>query len=140
MRLHLIIAALALTASPALVAADKDCSCDDHDGKFRAKMLEKFDADHDGKLDDGEKAAAHEAFEQHQAEREAKLKSEHPELFAKIDKNGDGSISAEERRAFQRKHDRDCDGDHGDQGKHIGEKRPGHTENGKHVGEKRRGR
>ena len=56
--------------------------------KLRQKLLERFDADGDGQLDDEEKAAAKEAFK-------AKLKE-------RFDRNGDGELDARERRALER--------------------------------------
>lgn len=128
----LALATLSLTALP--LAAEDDqhrCRCD---GEGRAKLLERFDANKDGTLDEGEKAAAKAAMQahrgemaarilakhpeldtngdgtlskeeaeagraQHQAERQAQLKEKHPEVFARIDSNGDGSIDDAERKA-----------------------------------------
>ena len=67
-----------------------------HDGKELKEKLAKFDTNHDGKLDDGEKAAARAAFG-------AKLKEKHPELFAKIDTDGDGTLSEAEVKAAREK-------------------------------------
>ena len=51
----------------------------------RAKLLEKFDANRDGKLDAGERVAMKEA----RAER----------VFAKLDANSDGKLTLEEFKA-----------------------------------------
>lgn len=67
-----------------------------HDGKELKEKLEKYDTNHDGRLDDGEKAAARAAFG-------AKLKEKHPELFAKIDSDGDGTLSEAEMKAAREK-------------------------------------
>jgi hypothetical protein len=93
--LALILACAAL----ALPAADGDDQ-GRHSGQVRQKILERFDADHDGKLSESERTAARNAF----AER---CKERHPELFAKIDTNGDGQLSQEEAQAArERFHDR----------------------------------
>lgn len=65
-------------------------------GMDHAAMLEKFDADGDGKLSDTEKAAAREAM---QKKREAARK----EWMAKADTDGDGKVSPEEREAAREK-------------------------------------
>lgn len=66
----------------------------------KAACLEKWDADDDGKLSEAERAAARAAFS-------ARMKENHPKLFAKLDKDGDGVISREEgeaARAWLRQH------------------------------------
>ena len=61
-------------------------------GKHHEKLLAKFDANHDGTLDESERATARAALA-------ARLKEKHPELLAKIDTNNDGLISQEEMKA-----------------------------------------
>ena len=61
-------------------------------GKHHEKLLAKFDANHDGTLDESERATAHAALA-------ARLKEKRPELLAKIDTNNDGLISQEEMKA-----------------------------------------
>ena len=61
-----------------------------HKGEFRKKILEKFDTNHDGKLDDTEKAAAKAAMQKH-----------HQEMLAKYDTNGDGKLDPSERKAVR---------------------------------------
>jgi Ca2+-binding EF-hand superfamily protein len=85
------LALLAATAAPALAGDDQDPKAGD---KHHQEELAKWDTNHDGKLDDGEKAAMW-------ADRATKLKEKNPELFAKIDTNGDGTISPEEWKAGQ---------------------------------------
>lgn len=70
-------------------------------GERHEKLLAKFDADKDGKIDHGEGKAVKAAHQEHHAEREAKLKEKHPELFAKIDKDQDGHIDHGEGKAFR---------------------------------------
>lgn len=67
-----------------------------HLGQHRQEILAKFDADHDGKLSESERAAARAALA-------ARLKEKHPKLFAKIDTNGDGQLSKEEMEAARAK-------------------------------------
>jgi Ca2+-binding EF-hand superfamily protein len=59
----------------------------------RAEMLQKYDVNKDGKLDDTERKAAFEAMRaEHEAERAAKLKQ--------FDKNADGKLDDAERTAM----------------------------------------
>jgi Ca2+-binding EF-hand superfamily protein len=55
----------------------------------RAELLEKFDTDKDGKLDEEERKAARAAFKE--------------EFMKKFDTNGDGEISDEEREEAKKK-------------------------------------
>jgi hypothetical protein len=68
------------------------------DGELRAKVMEKFDANHDGKLDESERAAAKEAMKEHRGEHRGTL-------FDRLDANHDGSISREEFMAAKREHE-----------------------------------
>ena len=83
MRILPILLLSALMAAPA-VAGDTPKGGKGH-GEHRQKVLDKFDTNKDGKLDDGERAAA-------RAASQAKL----GERFAKLDTNGDGSLSRDE--------------------------------------------
>jgi Ca2+-binding EF-hand superfamily protein len=86
----------------------------------RAKMLEKFDANHDGKLDAFEREAMRAAMQERRAQHKAKMlarfdanhdgkldESERAtmrstlsaERFKKLDTNGDGVLSLDEFRA-----------------------------------------
>ena len=56
------------------------------------KVLEKYDKNHDGKLDDAERAEL-------QKDREAARKERQAEMLKKYDKNGDGKLDDTERAA-----------------------------------------
>jgi len=60
--------------------------------KLRARLLEKFDANHDGVLDDSERQAAREALQAKCAEKRQKV-------LEKFDADGDGTLSDEEKAA-----------------------------------------
>jgi hypothetical protein len=86
---------LTCTATVALSAAGDEggkprCGCGT--GEMRERLLARFDANKDGKLDDAERATAKAAMAKHREERCEKLKANHPELFKKIDTNQDGKI------------------------------------------------
>lgn len=70
--------------------------------EMQKKMLEKFDADGDGKLNEAERKKAHAAMKKRGAER-----------FAKADKNSDGKLSKDEvpEKMWQRISKADKDGD-----------------------------
>jgi hypothetical protein len=91
----MVLAAL-LFAGGYAIAEDGHC-----DGKLKDRILEKFDADGDGQLNEEERAAAKDAIKEHRGERRDKIKD-------RIDTDGDGEISDEERRAawkaFKAKH------------------------------------
>ena len=79
-----LAAAQALAGDPAAPAGPR-CP-------LRARILEKFDKDGDGKLSDEERAAAREAFR-------ARLAAHKEEILKRFDKDGDGKLSDEERAA-----------------------------------------
>lgn len=58
----------------------------------KAKLLERFDTNKDGQLDESERAAMKKAFEAKRAER-------HQEMLAKYDLDKDGKLSESERAA-----------------------------------------
>src|SRR5262245_31461203 len=60
--------------------------------EFRKKILERFDANKDGQLDEAERKAAREAFEQRRGEFKAKA-------MEKFDANQDGRLDENERQA-----------------------------------------
>lgn len=88
-RTTLIIApgllALALMAAPASARAE-----DTAKDKPLTKNQQKYDADHDGKLSDDEKAAAKDGAK-------AKAKATREENLAKYDANKDGKLDDEEK-------------------------------------------
>jgi Ca2+-binding EF-hand superfamily protein len=77
----------------------------------RAEVLKKFDKDDNGTLDDAEKAAVKKHFEELRAKRgpagaDSRPKADaparrrvNPEALKKFDKDGDGKLSPEERKA-----------------------------------------
>jgi hypothetical protein len=68
---------------------------DDGDrGGRRAAMLQKFDANHDGVLSDAEKQAMRDA-------RKAQFEARKQEMLAKFDANRDGVLSDAERQAMR---------------------------------------
>lgn len=77
-----------LALAPFTVQAEGDGGDKPKEGKHHARMLEKFDTNKDGKLDDTEKAAA-------QAAREARK----AEMLKKYDANGDGKLDDTEKAA-----------------------------------------
>jgi len=62
--------------------------------EMRQKMLEKFDKDGDGKLDEQERMAARKAMGAHRMSPEMRKK-----MLEKFDKDGDGKLSEEELKA-----------------------------------------
>ncbi len=85
-----LIPCLLIAVAAAAPAAERDEASLTH---IRA-WLERFDADHDGKLDSAERAAARQAFS-------ARLKAHHPKLFAKADQDGNGQLSHDEMRRIR---------------------------------------
>lgn len=88
------------------------CECGDKKERpNKDEIVKKFDANGDGTLDEAERATARTAMEAKVAakvaanveakkgEHMAQMKEKHPELFAKIDTNGDGTIDQNEREA-----------------------------------------
>ena len=101
MRLSIILAALAaMTLSTTLLAAEGHEGKCPKNGELRAKLVERFDANKDGKLDESERAAAKAACQEHKGEIAAKILAKHPEL----DTNGDGKLDKEEAEAGRAAH------------------------------------
>jgi hypothetical protein len=93
------IRTLALATLAALGTAAWAGDAPARDGKhpqLRAKLLEKFDADHDGKLDESERAAAKAALKEHRGEHRGELKAR---LLEKFDADHDGKLDESERAA-----------------------------------------
>jgi hypothetical protein len=64
------------------------------DGPAHDAVIQKFDKNGDGKLDDAERAAMRDAFKAKRAER-------HQAMLSRFDKNGDGKLDASERVAMR---------------------------------------
>jgi Ca2+-binding EF-hand superfamily protein len=87
-----ILSALACSVAPlAAEGHDGDGCCHER----QAKLLERFDANKDGKLDEGERATAKAALKEHRGEIAGKVLAKHPEL----DADKDGKLSREEAKA-----------------------------------------
>ncbi|HEY0476736.1 MAG TPA: EF-hand domain-containing protein, partial [Kofleriaceae bacterium] len=92
LKLALFIAAPLVAGATTYAVAQPGGGSDVGHGK--PEMIQKFDKNGDGKLDDAERAQMKTAFA---AERDAKL----AERFAAMDKNGDGQLSLDEFKAGQ---------------------------------------
>ena len=107
MRPTALVAALAAFACLGTFSTASACD----DGK-RTDLVERFDADKDGKLSDSERAAAKTALADRRAKHDAELLAKHPEIDA--DKNGELSkdqrksagdkLRAERQARFKEKH------------------------------------
>ena len=82
------LAVLALTVTGGAVAAFAQ------EGGGRARILEKFDTNGDGKLDDAERAAMKEQIRQMREKR-------HAAMLARFDVNKDGKLDKNERQAMK---------------------------------------
>lgn len=72
-----------------------------HCAAMRTRLLKHFDADKDGKLSEAERAAAQTAIAQRRQQRLATFKQKHPKLYARADKNNDGTLSRDEIKALR---------------------------------------
>ena len=97
MKQMMIMTLAGVLLAPGLMAEDGPDREKKHrrGGEFHEKMLEKFDADGDGKLNESERAEAKKA---HEARRE-EMKARHEAMKEKFDTDGDGKLSKEERDA-----------------------------------------
>lgn len=89
-----ILALIACCTAP--LAAGDDAATTKGKHQRLAELKQKFDANHDGKLDETERAAARAFVSQ-------KMKEKHPQLFAKADTDGNGELSKEELQALREK-------------------------------------
>ena len=78
------------------------------DHPFRQRLLERFDANHDGKLDETERAAARAEWQIRATERRevreemrARLQESRGAIMARFDHNGDGRLDENERKELQ---------------------------------------
>jgi len=75
-------------------------------GDMKAKILEKFDTNKDGQLDETEKAALKKAMAERRANGEGKGKSKKGDMRKKImekfDTNGDGQLDETEKAALKK--------------------------------------
>ena len=85
---------LALLMAAPLVAGATTYAVAQGDGPNRKELIQKFDQNGDGKLDDAERAQMKAAFEAKRAEH-------HKELLAKYDTNKDGKLDAAEKQAMR---------------------------------------
>ena len=85
---------LALLISAPLVAGATTYAVAQGDGAPSKELLQKFDKNADGKLDDAERADMKAAFAAKRAER-------HKEVLAKYDTNKDGKLDDAERAAMR---------------------------------------
>lgn len=126
MKTKTLLLAIAALSIPALAQAEDGKKCKKGDkgcDQRRAHMVEKFDEDGDGKLNDEERATAKAAMV---ARKEA--------FMARVDTNGDGEISEDEKKAakeaFMAEYDTDGDGklneEEREAAKAAGVGRPGH--------------
>lgn len=114
MKLPAVLLAALITLSPALALAD--------DGErdvrimrkqMKQRMVEKFDADGDGKLTGAEKKKAKKAMKRAKRKmRRAHRIERFDKLIARLDQNGDGLVGPEEAGdRFERLKRFDADGD-----------------------------
>jgi hypothetical protein len=85
---------LAVLVTAPLVAGATSYALADGDGPARKEMIQKFDKNADGKLDDAERADMKAAFEARRAEH-------HKDMLAKYDANHDGKLDDAERAAMR---------------------------------------
>lgn len=79
-----------------------------HSRRGRARwqaMLQKFDTDGDGQLNDVERAAAQEYINEHRKDREQRRR----EMFERFDANGDGQLDPHERAAMHERLKKNAD-------------------------------
>ena len=89
-----------LTLAGCMVSISEAC---EKGGERRAKLIEKFDKDGDGKLSKEERTTARESFKGKAGKRKA-------EFIKKFDKDGDGELSEEERTDARASMKKKCNG------------------------------
>lgn len=97
MKASSILTAVVLIAASGSALAQSDRGPRHHDrhgSEFRQGLLEKFDANGDGELNETERETAREAVRQY---REAAREKKKAAILEKFDANGDGELSGEER-------------------------------------------
>jgi hypothetical protein len=92
LKLALVIAAPLVAGATYAAAQGNGPGAQDAPG--RAKMIEKFDKNGDGKLDEAERAQMKAAFEARRAEH-------HKQALARYDLDKDGKLDAAERKAMR---------------------------------------
>jgi hypothetical protein len=132
MRLTLTLPTTALLLATGLLPAAEGGARPERPGQ--GQLFERIDQDSDGQISRAEWDAARERLQERRHERDgnqdgrvdgderraaieerlAQLKTNHPELYARLDSNGDGTVSLEEAKAF-----RDAHGRRGQGGGHI---------------------
>jgi len=83
-----------LISAPLVAGATSFAVAQGNDAPHKQPMIEKFDLNRDGTLDDAERAQMKAAFKAKHAERKA-------EMLAKFDRNQDGTLDDSERQAMR---------------------------------------
>ena len=94
--------AYAQSEAPAAPAAPAPAA-PDAEHPFRQRILERFDANHDGRLDDTERAAARAEWQMHKEgeKMRAQFQKMRKEVLARFDHDGDGQLDENERKEFR---------------------------------------
>ena len=105
MRVLLMAVAIAVgLCSVAQARPDEDSKRPNRE-EMKKKFMEKFDKNKDGKIDDKEKAAVREAFQQRAAEwMKERTEKSAAHIIIELDKNKDGKLNADEVPEKYRKH------------------------------------
>ncbi len=97
---------MALFAGSLLLLASGTALAEDSDHPRRDRMLERFDTDGDGTLNDDERSAAREVWREHKSDRREHRadRREHradrrERMLERFDSDGDGSLNDDERGA-----------------------------------------
>ncbi len=95
LKLSFAILAVCVVAAPVLA----DDAKQDRGADFRKQLVEKFDKDGDGKLNEQERDAARADFEKRRKQRGGGQPLNRKEILKKFDKNENGKIDPDERTA-----------------------------------------